>query len=420
MNLRRLNYILIRGDARNWERWAKHPAVRLLYPFFAPVLVLTVEGQLVLTLTLLSGAAGMDVQFSSLYLVFSGLLSLLAAAWLGRLVFARPGALTVTMHVPPRVAAGEPATFTAELSNPGRRAAFALRVFGPFLTWDGAWIARRPAVPVVEPGGRVRVDAQARFLARGHHYVGRFRVASVAPLGLALGRFVETEPVRLMVVPRTVRLRHLPPPPLVADDLGEQVRGLTSGADYELAGLRPYRPGDRIRDLHAFSWARLGEPMVRTFRRAARRRAVVVLHTAVTRLDEEAFEAAVSLAASLVRWALEHGASTTLLVAGASPREVTVGPQSAPEAVALDVLGEVTACAPEAVHAATAARLAELRAANLPIYRVFSSFGPHVPSPAPGHGHTWVVGDKHSRASAQAAGHPTLTAAELALWEARP
>lgn len=419
MNLRRLNYILIRGDARNWERWAKHPITRLLYPIFAPVLVLTVEGQSVLTLTLLTGAAGMDVQFSGLYLVFSGLFSLLLAAWLGRLIFARPGDLSVVMHHTPRVAVGQPATFTAELVNPGRRPVFALRVFGPFLTWDGAWITRRPSVPVVEASGRVQVEAQARFLARGHHYVGRFRVASVAPLGLALGRFVETEPVRLMVVPRTVRLGHLPPPPLVADDLGEQVRGLTSGADYELAGLRPYRPGDRIRDLHAFSWARLGEPMVRTFRRAARRRVVVLLHTAVTRLDEEAFEAAVSLAASLVRWAMEHGASTTLLVAGAPPREVTVGPQSAPEAVALDVLGEVTPCAPEAVDAATLARLAEFRTANLPIYMVFSSFGPHVPPPA--HGlHTWVVADKHSRMGAQGAGHPTLTAAELAAWERRP
>lgn len=417
MNLRRLNYILIRGDARNWEQWSKHPVAKLLYPLFAPVLVLTLEGQAVLTLTLLTGAAGMDVQFSHIYLVFSGLFSLLLAAWLGRLIWARPGPLAVRMHHPPRVAVGSPVTFTAELDNPGPRTLYALRVFGPFLTWDGAWIARRPVVAVLAGKSQTRVEARARFLARGQHYVGRFRVASVAPLGLALGRFVETEPVRLMVVPRTVRLRHLPPPPLVPDDLGEQVRGVTAGADYELAGLRPYRPGDRIRDLHAFSWARLGEPMVRTFRRTARRRAVVVLHTVAVRPDEDAFETAVTLVASLVRWAMEHGAATTLLVVGAPGREVAVGPQAAPESVALDVLAEVAPCAAD--DGLAVARLAEFRAANLPIYLVFSSFGPHVLPPGPGL-HTWVVGDKASRLAAQAAGYPILTATDLVAFEARP
>ncbi|MEZ4474596.1 MAG: DUF58 domain-containing protein [bacterium] len=330
MNLRRLNYILIRGNPESWERWARGRLARTLRPLVAPVLVLTPEGQGVFLATMVAGAAGMDVQFSNLYLVFCGLFGLLAAAWLGRLVFARPGPLAVSVRCPPRVAAGEVATFTIRLDNPGRAALYALRIFGPFLDWDGTWVVRRPSLPTLAAGGRAEVIARARFLQRGHRWIGRFSAASVRPLGLAFGPRITSAPVRLTVVPRTVRLLGLPPPHLVPEDLGEAARGITTGADYELAGLRPYRPGDRIRDLHALSWARLGEPMVRTFRRTARRRAVVLFHAQAPRADEAAFEAAVSLAASLVRFAVGAGATTTLVIAGATTQVVVVGPQSAP------------------------------------------------------------------------------------------
>jgi len=410
VNLRQLNYILIRGDARNWERWARHPLARMLRPLVAPLLVLTEEGYAVLVLAMLAGAAGMDVQFSNLYLLFCGLIGLLVAAWVGRVVFARPGALQVALHHPPRVAVGAPVAFTLELVNPGPRALFALRAWGPFLSWDGKWVDRRPAVPRLAAGETVKVEASARFLARGHHWVGRFQVASTHPLGLAVGRKLATEAAQLVVVPRTVRLRHLAPPPLVPDDLGE-ARGVTSGADYELAGLRPYRPGDRIRDLHAFSWARLGEPMVRTFRHTARRKAVVVLHTAAPRVDEAAFEAAVTFAASLVRWAIEHGAATTLLVAGDPLWEVRVGPQGAPETAALDILAAVQPCTTAAREAT--GRIAQLRAGHIPIYFVFCAFGPHVVGPGPGV-QSWVAGDRASRTAAQAAGIPVLSPADVA------
>lgn len=406
MNLRRLNYILIRGNPESWERWARGRLARTLRPLVAPVLVLTPEGQGVFLATMVAGAAGMDVQFSNLYLVFCGLFGLLAAAWLGRLVFARPGPLAVSVRCPPRVAAGEVATFTIRLDNPGRAALYALRIFGPFLDWDGTWVVRRPSLPTLAAGGRAEVIARARFLQRGHRWIGRFSAASVRPLGLAFGPRITSAPVRLTVVPRTVRLLGLPPPHLVPEDLGEAARGITTGADYELAGLRPYRPGDRIRDLHALSWARLGEPMVRTFRRTARRRAVVLFHAQAPRADEAAFEAAVSLAASLVRFAVGAGATTTLVIAGATTQVVVVGPQSAPEDLALDALAVVAPCG--RADDAWQGHIRRARAAGLATYSVFTSPGPHA-APAPD---TWLVAGR--RAAAQAGGLAVVAPEALA------
>lgn len=341
MNLRRLNYILIRGDADTWDSWLHGRMGRIVLGLFAPFIVLTPEGGAVAVAALLTGAAGVDVQFSRLYLVFCGLFSLLIAAYVGRLLFARPGGLQVSAHAPARVASGEPISVTTELYNPGPRPLYALRVQGPFLAWDGKWLVRRPSVDVLQPGERVRVESRLMLTERGQRPIGRFSAASVRPIGLVRGPQVRSQPVRVIVVPRTVDLVGLPPPPVVPADHAELTRGHAEGADFELAGVRPYRPGDRLRDLHARSWARLGEPMVRTFRRTARREAAVIFDASVQKSNGPAFEAAVSLTASLVRWAADAGARVRLLIVADRCREVVVGAQVAPIDIALDALAAV-------------------------------------------------------------------------------
>ena len=341
LNLRRLNYILIRGDADSWETWLKGRFGRFLLMLISPFIVLTPEGGVVAVTALLTGAAGVDVHFTRIYLVFCGLFSLLIAAFLARFIFARPGALTLSAWAPARVASGQPVVVTLELTNPNPKPLWVLRVQGPFLAWDGRWLVRRPTVPVLGPGEQVRVESTLVLTERGQRPIGRFSVASVRPLGLVRGKSIYSEPVRIIVVPRTLDIEGLAPPPLIAADNAEHVRGHANGADFELAGLRPYRPGDRIRDLHARSWARLGEPMVRTFRRTAQREAAVILDASAVRFDEAAFEGAVSLTASLVRWACGHGARVRLLILADRSREIVVGAQVAPVDIALDALAAV-------------------------------------------------------------------------------
>jgi uncharacterized protein (DUF58 family) len=166
------------------------------------------------------------------------------------------------------------------------------------------------------------VSLRARFLCRGHRALGRFRVSSVRPLGLVAGRRVLGEPVEVTVVPRVPRIVGLRPP-RDSRRAGERTaRGAVAGESFELLGVRPYRPGDRIRDLHARSWARVGAPIVREYRRPAQERVVVVLSAVAPKVQREVFDAAVELTAGVTAALARAEADVALFVAG--------GPEVAP------------------------------------------------------------------------------------------
>lgn len=372
MNLRELNYILIPRSSEQLERWMEGRLARVTAPIVGPFRALTVEGRVTAVAVLVTGAAGVDVHFSHLYLVFCGLFGLLAAAFLLRPLASLRGVRLDVEH-PRRVAVGEPATFTLVVRNQGPRAAYAVRAFGPFLPWDGTWLAARPAAPVVEAGDEVRLTASASFLCRGDRLVGRFHVASVRPLGLVAGPRVWSERVRLLVVPRVFEVAGLLAPPSVRGRADARPSGRLAGESFELLGLRPYRPGDRVRDLHVRSWARLGEPVVREYRLARRRRLAVVLHAVTPERPREVLDAACALAASLVRWGVGRDALVDLLVAGEQPLVVEVGGEVAAFERALDALAEVTAAAAAPVTGGAVAGLAAQAGMTC---LVFADWGP--------------------------------------------
>lgn len=330
MNLRRLNYILIPRSTERFDALTHGPIGRRLRHLMA----LTPEGQILTVATLVSAAAGIDVRFSHLYLVFCGLFGLLLAAFLCR-PLARIRELDVRVEHPPRLTAGETATFTVVLRNTSDRDLWHLRVSGPFLPWDGTWTSPRPGLAHLPAGAEARVTLTARFTERGDRYLGRFTVASVRPLGLMRGTAIYTDPVRLTVVPRIIELHAPAPAPVAALRRGAHRAG--AGESFELLGVRPYRTGDRIRDLHARSWARLGEPMVREYRQPHERRIRVALHAATD--HRETLDAACTLAASLIAHANRAHATTELVTLGPDGvTHLTIGPDAAALDRALDLL----------------------------------------------------------------------------------
>ncbi|MCB9525750.1 MAG: DUF58 domain-containing protein [Myxococcales bacterium] len=341
MNLRELNYILIPGDNERWDAWARTRWGRRARWFLSPLLSLTREGQAVATAVLVTGAAGVDVTGSHLYLVFCGLMGLLVAALLVR-PFARLGGVELRVERPPRVEAGQPLTLTAVLRNTGKVPRFGIRVQGPFLPWDGTWVGRRGAVPVLMPGETVRVPLRVTFSQRGDRYIGRLWATSVRPLGLAGGRPLYSAPVRVMVVPPLRDVRG--PAPRPAPGMGTHgPRALVGTAD-ELVGVRPYRPGDRIRDLHAGSWARLGEPMVREYAHPLRAVARVHCVLAGPEPDRDSVDGALTLAGSLTAHAVRAAALVSLTVdGGQGPHHLQVGHRAAGLELALDLLGTAEA-----------------------------------------------------------------------------
>ena len=102
-----------------------------------------------------------------------------------------------------------------------------------------------------------------------------------------------------------------------------------TGESMDLRGVRPYRKGDRIRDLSARTWARTGKPAVREYQEEYFTRVGVVLDCVAPRTrsarSEEAFEAAVSLTAGVVAHLGRGDALVDLLVTGGEIHALTLG-----------------------------------------------------------------------------------------------
>lgn len=128
--------------------------------------------------------------------------------------------------------------------------------------------------------------------------VGPAAVVRGDELGLLRRSARHTEPVPLIVHPRTVRVGHLGSG--LMRDLEGQVTPDLSPADVAFHALREYEPGDDRRFIHWLTSARVGRLVVRQFNDTRRAHLALILDE-LTRSypDDENFEVAVSVAASL-------------------------------------------------------------------------------------------------------------------------
>jgi uncharacterized protein (DUF58 family) len=180
---------------------------------------------------------------------------------------------------------------------------------------------------------------RARFVARGVHHLDPFSAAAVAPAGFACGPRRSSESVKLHVVPRIANVQKLPHVIAMRHQPGGVALASKSGEAMDLLGVRPYRPGDPVRDLHARSWARTGVPVVREYQQEYFTRVGVVLDSDVA--DPERLEAAVELAAGVIAHLSRGEALVDVLVVGDKVHELTVGRSLGYLDQALDMLATV-------------------------------------------------------------------------------
>ena len=128
-----------------------------------------------------------------------------------------------------------------------------------------------------------------------------------------------------------------------------------TGEATDLVGVRPYRPGDPVRDLHARYWARHGAPMVREYQEEHLSRVGLVVD-ADQAADDDVLEGALSLAAGVVARLGRGDARVDLLVAGSLAQVLSPERNAGSLDQALDVLAAVQATEPFSV-ARTMARL---------------------------------------------------------------
>lgn len=320
----RLNHVLIPKTKEERDRWRKSSIGGVASRIGNLWWSLTEEGRMLAILTFVAGAFAVDVRGTSAYVLFS----LLAGIVFGSLIASRGLRIPyveVSVSAPRRVTVGEEVTFTvcAKKRVTEARAIPPLRVRGPFLPWDGTWIEPSPREATPNETGLVRVPMKARFSARGLHHLDPFTASAVVPLGLACGPRRPTEAVKMHVVPRIANVTRLPPVVATRHQPGGVALASKSGESMDLHGVRPYRPGDPVRDLHARTWARTGVPVVREYQQEYFTRVGVVLDTDVE--DPERLEAAIELAAGVIAFLSGGEALVDVLVVGDRVHELVLG-----------------------------------------------------------------------------------------------
>ncbi len=214
----------------------------------------------------------------------------------------------VTRVVPARGRVGVAARLEYEIRNAGRTTAIGLTVedrMPPGARPQGL----RVSVAPLPPGGRVVGTVPVEPTRRGRVHVTPPLVHSRWPLGLYRAEHRALEGGEILVRPRegrpTPRLRdllrgrlhadHRPSARLVGDDV--------------FHGVREYREGDDPRRIHWRTTARLGSLAVAEWHREEGREVVVILGRGAGVGPSAAgdFERAVSVSATVLRAAAQHG-----------------------------------------------------------------------------------------------------------------
>lgn len=341
MNLARLNHILIPSTKEGRDRVRAGWGVRIFRPLTWFGEATTREGRLLTLLVMAIALASVDVQSTQVFLLWAALSGLLLASLVGRHFF-RLQRVKLTAHCPPRVTEGEALEIRLSVNNSSQQAHQALRITGPFLPWDGAWVSPAPRIAELEPGTTAERTTHARFIERGEHHLDVFNAACLVPLGLAVGPSVESDGCRFTVLPRPVKVTSLALSQANLD-AGAKLGAKASrgrGAGLELLGVRGYRPGDPVRDLHVRTWARTGKPHVREYQPTYEGRYLLLLDAAGAR-DEPAFEASIRLTAGICTLWMDQGQICDLALTGEAGVVHGIGSYRESLTAALDRLARV-------------------------------------------------------------------------------
>lgn len=265
---------------------------------------------------------------------FSLGLVILSVSW----TLFRRAKLTATLELPRHATAGEPLRYAVRLVNIGNRKLRGARLSQnppdtrpSFAEYEGTpepgeeernvfdrkmayyrwqWLTERKGAFIsqesretfgLNPGEGRRVFMEMTPARRGVIPMGDVRVLLPDPLGF-FQRYSRTSatPARLVVLPKRHRLPQLTMPGSASFHIGGEESSNAIGSAGEFVGLRDYRPGDPLRQIHWKSWAHTGRPMVKELEDTFCPRHALVLDTFPGSPDTAVFEEMISVAASFI------------------------------------------------------------------------------------------------------------------------
>lgn len=199
---------------------------------------------------------------------------------------------------------GDTVEVAVSLANPGARERYLVEVLDRVATPSGGAEVRALLVGAVAPQGRARVgyELPAR---RGRYRLGPARLLAWDPLGLFHSERMVGLRTTTVALPRYWRLEARPRAAVGDAGLRPSAR---RGTGPDFYGLRHYRPGDSLRDVHWRTTARLGTPVVKERERESQEPVTLV----VDLQDVAGLDGRVRAAASLARLALGGEREVTL------------------------------------------------------------------------------------------------------------
>jgi uncharacterized protein (DUF58 family) len=195
----------------------------------------------------------------------------------------------------------------------------------------------------LKPGGETRVFIELTPLRRGVIHLNDLRALMPDPLGLFQKCIrVKAQASALLVLPRRHPLPAIKLPGGAAFKVSGEANTNMIGTCGEFVGLRDYRPGDPLRQIHWKSWARTGRPIVKELEDTFYPRYGLVLDTLSCQLTDVCFEECVSVAASFASMIDSSDSLLDLMFIDDKAHRITAGRGVERSEKLLEVLAGVT------------------------------------------------------------------------------
>ena len=206
--------------------------------------------------------------------------------------------------------------------------------------------ARRKDLAIDSMPARSQITLQHEFTPRrrGVMRLQDLVVAWPDPLGLFRSLHKISCPQSVLILPKRYPVRHVTLPGTRQYQPGGVALASAIGESHEFVGLRDYRPGDPIRNIHWRSLAKFGKPIIKEFQDEFFVRHALVLDTFSPQGEDEVFEEAVSVAASFACTIPEQESLLDLLFVGTQAYCFTAGRSLASIESLLEVLASITPC----------------------------------------------------------------------------
>ena len=309
---------------------------------------LTARGRYFLWVMLLFALLGLDTLSSQIFALFAvvAAMSLVGAV---HAFFPRPK-VRIECRMPQRATALTPLPLKARVVNETKNNLPDLQLSFPRpLKWGSSILFEPQQVYLpLKPEEAAEITVEFQALRRGRYLLRGAAVRSTDPLRLATTREVALDDQILLVYPRFYSMEQFIVPLGRRYQPGGIPLSSSTGDAIEFVGTRDYREGDPVKNIHWRSWARRGQPVVKEFEEEYFCRIAIILDTFLPARprpeDVQAFEAAISMVASVADHFSRSEYIVDILAAGPDIYEVSAGRSLAYLENILDVLACLEPC----------------------------------------------------------------------------